>query len=170
MNTMPFCSTACSALAFQFFFVDQFRRFFFAAAVSALLSLFSLRVFLRSPPMIWNMLCSWLVISSMPGGAMISTPIGCAADFDFDFFVVQFAFAQFFAEQLAGARFCSASVTFQRVTEAVLRAGGSSASRTRSSAASAARELLRVRFPARESCLIDISTRSRMIDSTSRPT
>jgi hypothetical protein len=29
--------------------------------------------------MLENMLCNWLVISSMPGGAMISTPTGVAA-------------------------------------------------------------------------------------------
>ena len=46
------------------------------------------------------MLCSCCVRSSMPAGAMISTPIGNRAHFDLDFALVQLTFAQHLAEFL----------------------------------------------------------------------
>lgn len=56
----------------------QFCRFFFDKQLQCVLD-FQLTRFLLLAARFWNMDCNWLVISSIPGGAMISTPIGAAA-------------------------------------------------------------------------------------------
>ena len=122
---------------------------------------FSFCDFLRPlPPMRENICCSWLVISSMPGGAMISTPCGLAL-----------------TSTSISLSSSSPSRSFLRKIWRVLeslstcspRALGSRASSTRSSAASSA--LCRTRaISFSRSSLIATSIRSRMMDSTSRPT
>src|SRR3569832_2291057 len=70
-NTMPFCSTL--AIAFCFSSSSLTRRAASSSTSSFIASLIlSLRIFMRLPPMPENidLICS--VISSMPGGAMIS--------------------------------------------------------------------------------------------------
>ncbi len=78
INTMPCCSTASMASCFS---SSGFTSFAASSSISSFIAslIFSLRGFCFCPPRFWNMDCSWLVISSMPGGDMISTPIGAAA-------------------------------------------------------------------------------------------
>ena len=70
---MPFCSTALSALSLISSSLIILPASSSVSSRSASLTL-SLRVLRRPEDMPWNMLCNWLVMSSMPGGAMISTP------------------------------------------------------------------------------------------------
>ena len=68
---MPFCSTEASAFVFISSSLMSFAASSSVSAFSASATVifFSLR---RAPPSCWNIPCSWLVRSSMPGGAMIS--------------------------------------------------------------------------------------------------
>ena len=93
---------------------------------------------------------------------------------DFDVRVVEFAFAQLLSELLARRRFLvaggfDADRASAARTAAALRADGSSTSSTRSSAASSARRRT-FRIAASRVSLMVISTRSRTMVSTSRPT
>ncbi|MNF93652.1 hypothetical protein D3C84_763350 [compost metagenome] len=74
MNTMPCCSTASRALAFNSSSLTRRLASSSRTSLSASLTL-SLRAFFLPLPMLANRLCNWLVISSMPGGAEISTPV-----------------------------------------------------------------------------------------------
>ena len=72
-KTMPFCSAALTAAALISsslisLAASSSLRFFRASATV------SLRVTVLPLPMLLNIFCSCEVISSMPGGAMISTP------------------------------------------------------------------------------------------------
>ena len=163
-KTMPFCSALTSAWARS---SSSFTRRAASSSTSALRAsrIFILRARVRSPPMFWNICCSCCVISSMPGGPMISMFAGSARSS---------------TSISRSSRLPSRSIlrNFWRVSAS--RGGsaacmpmacgrGSSASRTRSSAASSARwrtfaiSVSRVSFTA-------TSTRSLMIESTSRPT
>ena len=74
MNTMPFSSawrTACCLMS------SSLTRRAASSSVSAASASFTVRRrcrLCRLPARFWNIDCSWLVISSMPGGAMISMP------------------------------------------------------------------------------------------------
>ena len=162
-NTMPFCSTAASAMAL---ISSSFSSFAASSSVSAFIASATV-IFLtlrRAPPICWNIPCSWLVSSSMPGGAMISI---CGAR------------SEISTSTSLSSRLPSRSIlrNFCRVPESVgfmswkltSRAGGRSTSSTRSSAASAARSRT-LRDSASRVCLIAASARSRTIVSTSRPT
>ncbi len=73
INTMPRCSTICTASAFS---SSSFTRRAASSSVSTRKAS-STRIFLRwvLPVLIfWNMPLSWLAMSSMPGGAKISMP------------------------------------------------------------------------------------------------
>ena len=99
---MPFCSTEASAFVL---ISSSLMSFAASSSVSALSAsatfiFFSLR---RAPPSCWNMPWSWLVRSSMPGGAMISICGAQQRDLDFDLLVVELAFAQHLAEFLPRA-------------------------------------------------------------------
>src|SRR3984957_16156885 len=108
--------------------------------------------------------CSCWVISSMPGGAMISTPIGMALS--------SISISR-------SSSSCSRSILRKRCRVSLSRgvasgtkpawARGRSTSRTRSSALSAARWRTLVISSSRV-IFTEISTRSRTIESTSRPT
>ncbi len=74
MKTIPLFSTLKIAASFSSSWFTSFAASSSASAFIASL-IFSLRFFLVSPARFWNIPCSWLVISSIPGGAMISTPI-----------------------------------------------------------------------------------------------
>ena len=121
----------------------------------------------RPAPRFWNRPWSWLVISSMPGGAMISTP-SCGP-------LVSISISR---SSSSPAR--SLSRNFSRVPEVtaagvasssqpVVRGGGSRASRTRSSAASRATSRT-FSISCSRTILTAESARSRMMESTSRPT
>ena len=161
-NTMPFCSTASSARRLSSSSSTSFAASSSWAIFSAARTL-RRRVLLRPGARFANMPCSWLVISSMPGGAMISTPTGAAV-----------------SSMSISRSSSSPSRSFLRNTWRAAesrsgaapgagRAGGSSASRMRSSAASSARSRTLAISDSR--CIFsETSTRSRTIDSTSRPT
>ena len=104
------------------------------------------------------MLCSWLVISSMPGGAMISTPS-------------EGAWISSSSSRSSSAP--SRSILRKRWRVSVLSPAfedpGSSASSKRSSAASRAR-LRTATIASSRTIFTAMSARSRMIESTSRPT
>lgn len=74
----PVLLNSVDSVLLQLFRVHQFRRFFFNQQLHGVFD-FQLTRFLLLTAGFWNMDCSWLVISSMPGGAIISTPIGAAA-------------------------------------------------------------------------------------------
>jgi hypothetical protein len=61
-------------VGFEFLFVDQLAGLLFLQHASRHPSPCPLAVFACPEPRLENRLCSWLVISSMPGGAMMSTP------------------------------------------------------------------------------------------------
>ena len=100
---MPFCSTAASAFALISSSLMSFAASSSVSAFSASATVifFSLR---RAPPICWNMPCSWLVRSSMPGGAMISICGDEQRDLDLDLLVVELALAQHLAEFLPRRR------------------------------------------------------------------
>ena len=61
----------------EFLFVDHLRGFLIDQQLQRVLDL-ELAAARAAAPRFWNMPCSCCVISSMPGGAMISTPTGAA--------------------------------------------------------------------------------------------
>ena len=100
MKTMPFCSALASALALTSSSLTSLAasssiRSFCASAI------FILRVFFLAPPMLANMPRNCSVISSMPGGPMISIDGFGLGDFDLDLAIVEQAFAQALAQHLA---------------------------------------------------------------------
>ena len=74
IKMIPLFSAAKIAFSFKSSWLINFDASDSINALSASL-IFMVR-FLDSPllPRLWNMPCSWLVISSIPGGAIISTP------------------------------------------------------------------------------------------------
>ncbi len=167
MNTMPCCSTASSAWVFS-----SSSSSIFAASSSVSIRnaslIFSLRVLRRLPPRFWNMLCSWLVISSMPGGAMISTPTGIA------WISISISLSSSLPSRSILRNFCRVSLSAGVASDSAVKptprdGGGSSASSTRSSAASSARWRT-LAIASSRVILMDTSIRSRTMLSTSRPT
>ncbi len=165
MNTMPCCSTASRALPLSSSSLTRrlasSSRTIFRASLT-----FSLRVLRLPLPMLANRLCSWLVISSMPGGAAISTPMFSATS-------ISISLSSSWPSRrrlrnswrvLESVLVCAASSL-----KLLTRACGSRASRMRSSAASSARWRTRT-ISCSRSIFSAASARSRMIDSTSRPT
>jgi hypothetical protein len=103
--------------------VDQLRRLLVAQEPRGLLDrqLAALRL---AAPRLENMLCSWLVISSMPGGAHdLDAELLLLTDSS-SISVVELAFAQLLAEASAACL----SPCGCRCREAALRAGGGSSS------------------------------------------
>ena len=159
MKTMAFSSVSRSARA-----LSSSSSTSFAASSSARSRIASFtgtdRVRARPDPRFWNSPWSWLVISSMPGGAMISTPIWGV-------------FTSISTSRSSSFPSRSIARNFSRVSEPdeapSLRSPGSRTSRRRSSADASAR--CRTFSVARPRAIeIATSTRSRMMDSTSRPT
>src|SRR3569833_2460178 len=74
-NTMPFCSTLYSARVLRSSSLTSLPASSSAISLSASFTRRRRRL-VRAPAIFWNRPCNWLVISSMPGGAMISTPTG----------------------------------------------------------------------------------------------
>ncbi|OMP13440.1 hypothetical protein COLO4_01682 [Corchorus olitorius] len=109
-------------------------------------------------------LCNWLVISSMPGGAEISTPMASATSIS-----ISLSSSWPSRRRLRNSWRVLESALGAASSLKPARAGGSRASRIRSSAASSARWRTRI-ISCSRSILIAASARSRMIDSTSRPT
>src|SRR4029077_11604072 len=166
MNTMPFCSALASARILSSSSLMSLPASSSVRSLSASRTL-TLRVRVRLPERFWNIDCSCCCISSIPGGAMISTPIGTA---------------RISISTSRSSSSCSRSIlrNFCRVSESracagssvekpIMRGFGSSVSSTRSSAASSARSRTlaiscsRVIFTA-------TSASSLTIESTSRPT
>ena len=77
IKTIPFCSTASMARPLS---SSSLTILAASSSRTSLSASFTLRVrdFFLSLPRFENMFCSWLVISSIPGGVMISTPIGAS--------------------------------------------------------------------------------------------
>ena len=130
--------------------------------------IFSLRDFFLPPPRFWNIPWICWVSSSIPGGAKISACIEGAVT-SMSISLSSSSPSRSFFLNFCRVELSVAVDSWPSGKKAPLRAGGSSASRMRSSAASSARA--RICFIARSRCdLMAISTRSRMIVSTSRPT
>jgi len=171
MKTMPFCSAFARATVLTSSSLTSLAA---SSSISSLTAsaILTLRCFFLAPPAFANMPWSCSAMPSMPGGLMISNEA--------------FGSATSSSISLSSSR---PSRRRLRITwRAVLSAGGvdgispksaldapeprgdgTRMSSTRSSAASSAR--LRWRFMAlSRSCLTAMSTRSRMIESTSLPT
>ena len=167
-NTIPFCSTSSTARDLR---SSSLMSFPASSSVSSLNAsrIRSRRVRVRPPPRFWNMLWSWLVISSIPGGAMISTPIAGA------FSSTSISRSSSLPSRSILRNFCRVDAASTPssppapIEATPARAGRSRMSRIRSSAASSAR---RRTFSISRSRLSFTATsvRSRTMDSTSRPT
>ncbi len=160
---MPFCSTLRSARVFRSSSLTS--RAASSSASSFIASVtFILRSLRRAPPRFWNM--DWIceVSSSMPGGARISICGWTAAT------SISISLSSSSPSRSFLRNFCrvalSASLGLSGSPNS--RAGGSSTSSTRSSAASWARAIT-LRVSCSRLCLMAVSTRSRMMVSTSRP-
>ncbi len=166
MNTMPFCSAFASARVFSSSSLMSFEASSSSISFRASFT-FTLRGRVRLPPRFWNMDCSCCCISSMPGGAMISTPIGSArssiSTSRSSSWPSRSILRNFW--RVSASRGCCGS----SVEKPMTRGLGSSVSNTRSSAESWARtrtfstSCSRVIFTA-------TSASSLTIESTSRPT
>src|SRR6185312_1500288 len=166
MKTMPFCSALARALTLSSSSLMSFEASSSTSSFCASRTL-TLRLRVRLPPRFWNIDCSCCCISSMPGGAMISTPMGMAR--------ISISTSRSSSSPARSMRrnFCRVSAsrgcTGSSVEKPIIRGFGSSASSTRSSAASAARSRTfciscsRVIFTA-------TSASSLTMESTSRPT
>ena len=165
MKTMPCCSTASRARALSSSSLT--RRTASSSRISFRASAtFSLRVFFLPLLMPENRFCNWLVISSMPGGAMISTPAGLSATS----MSISLSSSWPSRRRLRNSwRVLLSSRAGSSPKPMAGRAAGSRASRMRSSAASSARYLT-FWISCSRSIFTAASARSRMIDSTSRPT
>src|SRR5690242_9206741 len=172
-NTMPFCSTLASALARK---SSSLTRRAASSSVSIPIAsrTFMRRSFLLPPPRFWNMPWICCVSSSIPGGANISM---CAwgADTSISTSLSSSSPSRSFlrnfwrvADSSSPAAFPAGSAS-RSPKGTAWRAGGSNTSSTRSSAESSA---LRRTFFIADSrvSLIAVSTRSRTMVSTSRPT
>ena len=113
-------------------------------------------------PMLENRLCSWLVISSIPGGVMMSMP------WPWEEISISISLSSSWPSR-SFLRKVWRVLLSSRGLSSWPRGGGSRASSTRSSAASAARWPTSSLAYSR-TILIAASIRSRIIDSTSRPT
>ncbi|MCY1298707.1 hypothetical protein D9M70_482050 [compost metagenome] len=164
-KTMPFCSTASRARPLRSSSLT--RRCASSSRISFIASAtFSLRVLRLPLPMLENRFCNWLVISSMPGGAMISTPAGTSATS----MSISLSSSWPSRRRLRNSwRVLESSRCAGSSPKPPVRAGGSRASRMRSSAASSARYFT-FWISCSRSILIAASARSRTMDSTSRPT
>ena len=158
MKTMPVCSTAETASALSSSSLMSLNASSSRSRRSASRT-FRRMVRLRVPPMLESIPCSWLVSSSMPGGETISKPTEMAA-----------------VSMVTSLSSRSPSRSFLRITWRVVlvsrppsSGAGSSTSRIRSSAASSARDCTRA-IACSRSIFTAMSARSRMMDSTSRPT
>ena len=167
MNTIPFCSIFSIERVFR---SSSLTSFMASSSVKSFIASCTgiLRVLVRPPwPRLANMPCSCWLISSMPGGAMISTPAG------FMFTSISISLSSRSPSRNFLRNFCRVEFSSEDSGVAVSpnppRAGGSRTSRTRSSAASSARFFTRCISRSRVS-FSATSARSRMIDSTSRPT
>jgi hypothetical protein len=104
--------------------VDQLGGFLLDQQLHRLGDLQLARLAPRAAELLLNMPRSCSVISSMPGGPMISSCLLRLGDVDLDLLVVQLAFAQLLAEHLArravAGRFLAARRRDQRVQHAVL--------------------------------------------------
>jgi len=163
MKTMPFCSTFSTAVSFILSWLMSFSD---SSVMRILCASFTVifRVFCWSPPMFWKRLCSWEVISSMPGGATISTPIWLIVR------SISISLSSSSPSRSFLRKNCRALVVFSRdSSEFSFRGVGTRTSSTLSSADSSA-----LAWTFSYSCslvsLMETSTRSRMIESTSRPT
>ncbi|MCY1351694.1 hypothetical protein D9M69_379690 [compost metagenome] len=164
MKTIPFCSTASRAAALSSSSLT--RRAASSSRTSFMASLtFSLRVLRLPLPRLEKRFCSWLVISSMPGGAMISTPAGASATS----MSISLSSSWPSRRRLRNSWRVLESSRGGSSPKPPVRAGGSRASRMRSSAASSARYFT-FWISCSRSILIAASARSRTMDSTSRPT
>ncbi|MNN47360.1 hypothetical protein D3C81_1617770 [compost metagenome] len=163
MNTMPCCSTASRALALSSSSLTRRPASSSRTSFSASLTL-SLRLLRLPLPMLANRFCNWLVISSMPGGAEISTPMASATSIS-----ISLSSSWPSRRRLRNSWRVLESWVLTWSSLKPVRAGGSRASRMRSSAASSARWPTRM-ISCSRSILMAASARSRMIDSTSRPT
>ena len=165
---MPFCSTNSSARTFS---SSMFSRLPASSSQICLnaSAIFILRLAFLSPPRLANMFCSWLVISSMPGGVIISTPAVFTCATSISISLSSRSPLRSLRRNTWRAELSScfgSSVVSQLVVD---RAGGSNTSRMRSSASSSAR--VRTFFiSCSRSSFIPVSTRSRIMDSTSLPT
>ena len=159
IKTMPFCSASARAFCLS---SSSFTSFAASSSHSASKAALTdiLRVLLCCWDILENILCSWLVISSMPGGAMISM-LGRL--------VLSSTSTSLSARSPSRNFLRSSCRVLEEESKAASRAGGNRISRIRSSAASSARKRTRVISCSRY-ILIATSTRSRTIDSTSRPT
>ena len=160
-KTIPFCSAASTALAFIFSSLTSLLASSSCNCFNASTTV-TLRVEVLPWPILLNIPCSWLVISSIPGGAIISTPAGiCLSSISISLSLS--APSRSFLRKI-----CRVEPSLS-VAASALRAGGSSASNTRSSAASIAR-CATFSISCSRRCFTDVSTRSRIMDSTSLPT
>src|SRR5471030_905193 len=151
-------------LGLQLFIVDQATGFFVTHQFQRFLDL-ELAAFLFALAHVGEQALQLVVISSMPGGAEISTPATSATSISISL-----------SSSWPSRRRLRNSWRVLELAEGAasslwkpMRAGGSRASRMRSSAASSARWRTLVISCSRSS-LMAASARSRMIDSTSRPT
>ncbi len=163
-NTIPFCSTACRA---RWRSVSSLIIRPASSSVSSLRAslIGTLRVLVFSLPILENIFCNWLVISSIPGGAIISTPTLASAS------SISISLASSSPSRRRLRKVCRVADGCALESSSVepVRADGKSISRIRSSAASSARGRTACNSWSRNS-LMPVSTRSRIIDSTSRPT
>ena len=155
---MPFCSALAMARLFS---SSSFTR---RAASSSVRSCAASRIFMRRrrrrpPPMLESMPWICEVSSSIPGGARISI-CGELADTSMSISLSSSSPSRSFLRN-----FCRVAVSSVSAFLAV----GKRTSRMRSSAASCARVRTR-RIACSRVCLMLISTRSRTMVSTSRPT
>ena len=165
MNTMPFCSAFASAWVLS---SSSFTSFAASSSVRSLKAsrTLSLRVRVRLPPRFENMPCSCCESSSIPGGAMISTPTGTARS------STSISRSSSWPSRSILRKRCRVSPSrggSGSVPKPTVRGRGSSASSTRSSAASIARGWT-FSISTSRVILTAMSTRSLTIESTSRPT
>ena len=132
MNTMPFCSALRSAWTLSSSSLTS------RAASSSVRSLNASRTgsrrdFVRLPARLENMPCSCCDSSSIPGGAMISTPTGTART------STSISRSSSCPSRSILRKRCRVSLSLASVASPGVRGCGSSTSRIRSSAASIAR-------------------------------
>ena len=163
-NTMPLASTLAIALSFNSSSLTRRAASSSASARSASRT-FSLRVRRRPLPRFWNIDWICCVSSSMPGWASTSSCADGAAS------SISTSFSSISPSRSFLRIFCRVPPSPSRSASRPVRsrAGGSSTSSSRSSAASSARART-LRISASRVCFTAISARSRMIESTSRPT
>ena len=167
-NTMPFCSALRSAWTLSSSSLTSFAASSSVSSLNASRTL-SRRERVRLPPRFENMPCSCWDSSSMPGGAMISTPDRHRAHLDLDLALVELALAQHLAKALTRVALRGVAVGSARRSRPSRGRGRQQSSSTRSSAASIAR-CRTLSISCSRVILTAMSTRSLMIESTSRPT